>query len=132
VVDPRDGRPVTATRLAAVVARHGAASEAWSTALLVLSERLLSCGLSPAALPTSAALPRSLAALVRWRDVDGIAREWRSPRWPEAARRERSEARPLLRSTPCASALDPPGAPIAIPREEAAWMTKSRAIDALS
>jgi len=62
VVDPRDGTPVERARLAAVVARHGAVAEVWSTALLVLAERRLRRG---AALDARALrLPPSISALV--------------------------------------------------------------------
>jgi thiamine biosynthesis lipoprotein len=66
VLDPRDGSPVERARLAAVVWRHGAAAEVWSTALLVRAERSLRCGEPPTA--ASLRLPRSLGALVAWEE----------------------------------------------------------------
>ena len=62
IVDPVSGEPVRRARIAAVVARHGAVAEVWSTALLVQVERALDRGQPLAELLT--ALPARLAVLV--------------------------------------------------------------------
>jgi thiamine biosynthesis lipoprotein len=100
VLDPRDGRPVERTLLAAVVARHGVVAEIASTALLVRTERLL-CRGEP---PTAAALAFTplLAALVAWEER-GARRSLVFGRRPDLFDvRERS----LPRAAPPAVALE--------------------------